>query len=98
MQEVNECLCHLGETILPGVWLINIYPVLRFVPGYLRTLRRWHQIELRLFRREMEGVRKEVVCIALILTTQIFLMIKTHFPCAYIYTHTHTHTGNRPHR
>jgi hypothetical protein len=61
VREVNDCLRRLGETILPGAWLVDTYPVLRFVPGYLGRLRRWHLIELGLFRREMEGVRREVV-------------------------------------
>jgi hypothetical protein len=89
VREVNDCLRRLGETILPGAWLVDTYPVLRFVPGYLGRLRRWHLIELGLFRREMEGVRREVVRVSVLLphshshshTTQIFLTIETPPAC-----------------
>ena len=68
--------------ILPKAWLIDTYPVLRFVLGYLGTLRKWHHLELGLFRREMEGVRKEVVHITL------------SYPLAH--SHSHTHYTNLP--
>ncbi|KAK0442534.1 cytochrome P450 [Desarmillaria tabescens] len=37
--------------IRPGAYLVDTFPVLRWVPGYLAELRRWHQDSLALCRR-----------------------------------------------
>ncbi|KAK0442523.1 cytochrome P450, partial [Desarmillaria tabescens] len=37
--------------ILPGAYLVDTIPILRWVPGYLAELKRWHQDSLVLIRR-----------------------------------------------
>lgn len=58
--QINLCLTRLGQTLLPGAWLVDAYPALRFVPGYLRVLKGWHAEELALFRGMVRGVRADV--------------------------------------
>ncbi|KZT26043.1 cytochrome P450 [Neolentinus lepideus HHB14362 ss-1] len=60
VQEVNKCLTRLGVTLQPGKWLVDAFPILRYVPGYLKTLQEWHQEELALFRSQVEAVRKQI--------------------------------------
>jgi len=60
--QVNKCLHRFGMTALPGAWLVDSYPILRYVPGYLNLLKQWHNEELQLFKEQMDVVRKEMVC------------------------------------
>ncbi|PBK80087.1 cytochrome P450 [Armillaria gallica] len=43
--------------ILPGAYLVDTFSVLRWVPGYLSELRRWHRDSLELCRRCLGSVR-----------------------------------------
>ena len=61
VQEVNKCLAFLGKAIRPGTYLVDSFPILRYVPGYLNELKNQHQVELALFRGQLEGVRKKLV-------------------------------------
>lgn len=58
---VVKCLAHLGAALQPGAWAVNQYPILQYVPGYLKTLKRWHQEELTLFKEQLDVVRKQMV-------------------------------------
>ncbi|EPQ50746.1 cytochrome P450 [Gloeophyllum trabeum ATCC 11539] len=60
VQEVQKCLVRLGVTLTPGKWMVDAYPILRYVPGYLTTLRQWHKEELALFKGQLDGVRKQM--------------------------------------
>ncbi|KAK0466477.1 cytochrome P450 [Armillaria novae-zelandiae] len=43
--------------ILPGAYLVDTFPVLRWLPGYLSELRRWHRDSLELCRRCLGSVQ-----------------------------------------
>ena len=58
---VNRCLKRFGQAILPGAYLVDTYPILQYVPGYLTQLRKWHQEELALFEGQLDTVRKQMV-------------------------------------
>jgi hypothetical protein len=59
--QLNKCLHRLGITGLPGAWLVDSYPILRYVPGYLNQLKQWHLEELQLFTEQLDVVRKAMV-------------------------------------
>jgi cytochrome P450 len=44
----------------PGAYLVDTYPILRFVPGYLSQLKAWHQEELALFNGQLDAVRRQM--------------------------------------
>ena len=58
---VNRCLKRFGQAVLPGAYLVDTYPILQYVPGYLTRLKEWHQEELALFAGQMDAVRKQMV-------------------------------------
>lgn len=58
---VNKCAEVVGRTMLPGAWLIDTYPILRYIPGYLSQLRKWHAEELLLFREQLSVVKENIV-------------------------------------
>ncbi|EGN94605.1 hypothetical protein SERLA73DRAFT_62286 [Serpula lacrymans var. lacrymans S7.3] len=58
--QVNKCLGRLGSVIRPGTYLIDTYPIMRYIPGYLSELKIWHQEELALFRGQIDIVRKQM--------------------------------------
>lgn len=60
VQEVNKCLARLGRAIRPGAYLVDSYPILRFIPGYLSTLQQYHREELALFRSQVDAVRQRM--------------------------------------
>lgn len=60
VQEVNKCLFRLGRAMTPGFYLVDAYPFLRFVPGFLSEPKRFHQEELALFRSQLDSVRERM--------------------------------------
>lgn len=60
--KVNRCLSSFGKAALPGRYLVDSYPFLRWVPGYLKELYEYHKDELALFRSQLELVRSKMVC------------------------------------
>jgi hypothetical protein len=59
--QISKGLRRLGTTMLPGAWLVDSYPILRYVPGYLNQLKQWHKEELQLFREQIDVVKNEMV-------------------------------------
>jgi hypothetical protein len=57
---VNKSLAHFGRAMKPGAYLVDTYPILRFVPGYLSQLKVWHQ-ELALFNGQLDAVQRQMV-------------------------------------
>ncbi|KAG0697790.1 cytochrome P450 [Suillus ampliporus] len=57
---VNRCLARFGRVVKPGAYLVDTYPILRFVPGYLSQLKAWHQEELALFNGQLDVVRRQM--------------------------------------
>ncbi|KAJ7267773.1 cytochrome P450 [Mycena rebaudengoi] len=60
VQEVNASQARLGAALVPGAYLVEAYPFLRYMPGYLSELRRQHQIELTLFKTQIDSVRAQM--------------------------------------
>jgi hypothetical protein len=65
---VNKCLARFGRAMMPGAYLVDTYPILRFVPGYLRQLKIWHQEEHALFDGQLDAVRRQMVRDFVVLT------------------------------
>jgi hypothetical protein len=65
---VNKSIARFGRAMKPGAYLVDMYPILRFVPGYLSQLKVWHKEELALFNGQLDAVRRQMVCDFAILT------------------------------
>ncbi|KAH0838698.1 cytochrome P450 [Lanmaoa asiatica] len=57
---VNRYLTRFGKAVRPGAYLVDTYPILQYVPGYLTNLKKWHQEELALFQGQLDAVRKQM--------------------------------------
>ncbi|KAI9566969.1 cytochrome P450, partial [Boletus coccyginus] len=57
---VNRCLKRFGRAMLPGAYLVDTFPILQYVPGYLTNLRKWHQEELALFQGQLDTVQQQM--------------------------------------
>ncbi|KAG1849245.1 cytochrome P450 [Suillus subluteus] len=57
---VHKSLARFGQAVKPGAYLVDTYPILRFVPGYLSQLKAWHQEELALFNGQLDVVRRQM--------------------------------------
>ncbi|KAG6828014.1 hypothetical protein H0H87_003076 [Tephrocybe sp. NHM501043] len=60
VQAVNRCLVRLGENVRPGLWQVDNYPILRYIPGYLDELKEGHREELALFKKHLAVVRAQI--------------------------------------
>ncbi|KAK2467459.1 hypothetical protein APHAL10511_000314 [Amanita phalloides] len=54
---VNDCLTRLGINMRPGIWMVDYWPFLRYIPGYLKELQDGHSKELELFKRKLFEVK-----------------------------------------
>ncbi|KAJ7660077.1 cytochrome P450 [Mycena rosella] len=61
VQEVNGSQTRLGAALVPGAYMVDAYPFLQYVPGYLSELQKQHQMELALFKSQLEDVRAQLV-------------------------------------
>ncbi|KAG2126118.1 cytochrome P450 [Suillus cothurnatus] len=57
---VNKSVARFGRAMKPGAYLVDTYPILRFVPGYLSQLKVWHKEELTLFNGQLDAVRRQM--------------------------------------
>ncbi|KAG1852411.1 cytochrome P450 [Suillus subalutaceus] len=57
---VNKSMERFGQAMKPGAYLVDAYPILRFIPGYLNQLKAWHQEELALFNGQLDAVRRQM--------------------------------------
>ncbi|KAF8632721.1 hypothetical protein AX15_001718 [Amanita polypyramis BW_CC] len=60
IQAVNNCLTVLGNNMRPGIWMVDYWPFLRFIPGYLKEMQDGHVKELGLFKRKLFEVRDKM--------------------------------------
>ena len=63
---VNLCSSRFGEAMRPGAYLVDTYPILRYIPGCLTQLRKWHLEELALYEGQLNLVREQMVNISCI--------------------------------
>ncbi|KAG1792731.1 cytochrome P450 [Suillus plorans] len=57
---INRFSTRLGQAIKPGAYLVDTYPILRFVPGYLSGLKAWHKEELAFYDGQLDAVRRQM--------------------------------------
>lgn len=55
---VNECLTRLGNNLRPGLWKVDVFPFLKYIPGYLDELKEGHAQELGLFKTQLLQVKQ----------------------------------------
>ncbi|KAE9402946.1 cytochrome P450 [Gymnopus androsaceus JB14] len=60
VQAVNRCLTRLGYAMRPGAWKVDIFPFLKYIPGYLNELKIGHREELGLFKGQLQEVREKM--------------------------------------
>jgi hypothetical protein len=58
---VNKAMTRFGKAVRPGEYLVDTYPILRFVPGYLNHLKEWYKEDLALFTGQLDVVRRQMV-------------------------------------
>ncbi|KZT26044.1 cytochrome P450 [Neolentinus lepideus HHB14362 ss-1] len=60
VRQVLKCLHRSATLIKPGGHPVDSYPLLRFIPGYLRTIRKWRDEERALYLTQLDTVRKQM--------------------------------------
>ena len=52
---------HFNDTLRPGAYLVDTYPFLKHIPGYLRHLYKYHEEELVLFHELIADTKRKIV-------------------------------------
>ena len=61
VKRIHQAMDNFLLATRPGAYLVDRMPWLRYVPGYGRQLKEWHQYELALFRDQLDRVRDKMV-------------------------------------
>ena len=61
IQLINRNTVQVARSMLPGAYLVDSFPVLRYIPTYLRELRTFHKQELAFFKSQLDIVRDRMV-------------------------------------
>ena len=61
VQKIIEVQNRIGLNARPGLWLVESFPILRYVPGYLKEPERWHREELKFFRDALFATRQKMI-------------------------------------
>jgi hypothetical protein len=59
--DMNRFSARLGQAVKPGAYLVDAYPILRFVPGYLSQLKAWNREEMVFYEEQLDVVRRQMV-------------------------------------
>ncbi|KAF9236256.1 cytochrome P450 [Melanogaster broomeanus] len=57
---IQQNIKNLRTASRPGAYLVDIFPILKYVPGYGRVLRKYHEFELSLYRDQLARVKDAV--------------------------------------
>ncbi|KAG1869668.1 cytochrome P450 [Suillus tomentosus] len=58
--DMNRFSARLGQAVKPGAYLVDAYPILRFVPGYLSQLKAWNREEMVFYEEQLDVVRRQM--------------------------------------
>jgi len=61
VQAVNKYIRRIAVTLRPGAYLVDTYPILKYIPGYLSHLRRYQKEEYNLYSEQLGVVRKRLM-------------------------------------
>ncbi|KAH9842975.1 cytochrome P450 [Rhodofomes roseus] len=60
VQNINRVARHFGAALRPGAHFVDTYPFLKYIPGYLKHLYRYHEEELVFFHEMIAGVKAKL--------------------------------------
>lgn len=63
---INDLMHRLVRATLPGAYLVEIFPVMQYLPNWMAKWKRegleWHRKDSVMFQEFMDGARERVVC------------------------------------
>jgi len=60
VKSINRFVRNFAQARLPGAYLVESFPFLRYVPPFVSKLKRWHHEELALFKAQLVTVREQM--------------------------------------
>ncbi|PBK86254.1 cytochrome P450 [Armillaria gallica] len=60
IQLINQSALQVGRSMRPGAYLVDSFPILRYIPIYLRELRAFHRRELAFFKSQIDIVHERM--------------------------------------
>lgn len=58
---IQQVMLNFSRAMRPGAFLVDRIPWLKYIPGYGRELKEYHNLERQLYRDQMGRVRSEMV-------------------------------------
>lgn len=68
---IHQVARNFDRAIRPGAYLVDLLPFLKWIPGYGRELKEYHNYEMQLFNDQMARVQSEMVSINLLNETRL---------------------------
>lgn len=66
--QLQKMIPRVQSAMMPGTYLVDKYPILKYVPGYGRNLRAWRREEYQMLSGQLNWVKSQVVR-----TAQLFI-------------------------
>ncbi|EMD34421.1 hypothetical protein CERSUDRAFT_97680 [Gelatoporia subvermispora B] len=58
VKAINQVVVNFGNALLPGKYLVNSFPFLKYIPFFVSHLKKMHKAEITLYREQL-GIVKE---------------------------------------
>ena len=68
---IHQVMQNFEHVMRPGAYLVDRIPLLKYIPGYGRELKEFHNFEMKLFGEQMDRVRSEMVSINTLSSTAL---------------------------
>lgn len=59
--QLQKMIPRVQSAMMPGAYLVDKYPILKYIPGYGRNLRAWGQEEYKMLSGKLNWVKSQVV-------------------------------------
>lgn len=82
VKAVQHFVVSVGKALLPGQYWVESYPILRYIPAFVRELEQVHDEERTLYRSQIDAVQEKMVrfCASFYVAPNYGLLCLKHSP------------------
>lgn len=61
VKTIQNVVINIGNALLPGKYLVNTFPFLKYIPFFVSDLKKMHNTEVALYRKQLGMVKEKMV-------------------------------------